>query len=138
MFQCLDSLHLPRRISTILHPVLVPDRIRWPRHADPSCESFSLRGKTKRVTKNVKKKEKEKEKERNRFLRFLFLIKSAIIREFHFCTFSKRELARLASSAGCRRAEEARVDNEVDPTPVSLIVPSNFLSPRLEKNKMRR
>lgn len=81
------------------------------------------------------KKEEEKEKERNRFLRFLLpvAIKSAITREFHFCTFSKRELARLASWLSTSRRGSSRQRGR--PNAVSLIVPSNFLSPRLEKIK---
>lgn len=66
-------------------------------------------------TSPPKREKKEKEKERNRRNRFLLLIKSAIIRS-NF-TFARSRSANSRDwSLGYRRAEEARVDNEVDPT----------------------
>lgn len=79
------------------------------------------------------KKRRRKRKREESISSIPVAIKSAIICEFHFCTFSKRELARLASWLSTSRRGSSRQRGR--PNAVSLIVPSNFLSPRLEKIK---
>lgn len=60
------------------------------------------------------KKEEEKEKERNRFLRSQSRSRAQLSVNF---TFARSRSANSRDwPLGCRRAEEARVDNEVDPT----------------------